>query len=622
MIVENGVSNHYLFIDLTKRTWHVERLTQQEQTDYIGGKGVGLKLFNDHFQDLAAIDPLGPENLLGFLMSPLVATGAPSSARFDGVTKSPLTGIMVTSSCGGPFGYACKTAGWDGVLIEGASDAPVTLRIHYEGVDFLEADKLWGLTTKEAQRTLHLGPKDGALVIGPAGEHLVSYANICSGDRFLGRGGMGAVMGAKNLKAVIAHGREYKVSPVLPKKFKKTCSRSRRYIERNQFSKSYRTYGTNANMRMSMKEGFAPVDNFQRLTDKRIEHLSSERLADRYRQRFSTCKHCSILCGHKGYYPDGTLRHIPEYETMGMFGPNIGNYNPDVIGQWNDLLNELGLDSISAGGSISWAMEAAEKGLFSCDLKFSRADNIAETIRSIAYREGIGEELAHGSRWMSMKYGGTDFACQVKGMELAAYDPRGSWGQGLSYAVNNRGGCHLGSFLVGPESMFHFLDPYTTKSKAFWAIFFENIYTGINSLQTCQFMTFSILLEPPVARMTPLFLLRFGMTNFPRMTKSLMDWSILSDLFWSVTGIAMSQSDFYTAGERVHVLERWMNVRMGITAEDDTLPERFLQDTSDEDGVSHAVRLEPMVKQYYELRGYDEHGIPKPSTLQRLGLTE
>ena len=620
MIIEKGVSNHYLFINLTDMSWSVRRLPEKDLRDYIGGKGVGLKLYHDHFQDLAAVDPLGPENLLCFMMSPLLATGAPCSGRFEGITKSPLTGIMVTASCGGPFGEACKTAGWDGVLIEGRSEKPVTVRIHYEGVDFQDADGLWGLTTQEAQRRLGLGPKDGALVIGPAGEHLVKYANICSGERFLGRGGMGAVMGSKHLKAVVAHGREYRVRPVLPMKFEKTRKRSRRYIERNHFSQQYRAFGTNANMRSAMTEHFSPVYNFRRQTDKRIEHLVGERLSERYRQRFSTCKHCSILCGHKGYYPDGRLRQIPEYETMGMFGPNIGNFNPDIIGQWNDLLNELGLDSISTGGTLAWCMEATEKGLFDSELAFERPENIASMIRSIAYREGIGAELAEGSRWLSEKYGGKEFACHVKGMELAAYDPRGSWGRGLSYAVNNRGGCHLGSYLVGPEAMFHFLDPHTTKSKAYWAIFFENIFTGINSLQTCQFMAFSILLEPPITRLTPLPILSLAMSKFPRLAKALMDWSILSDFFWAVTGIPTSQKAFYTAGERVHVLERMMNVQMGVTTEDDTLPERFLKDYNDGLAMTQGVNLEPMVKRYYELRGYDKYGVPKPSTLQRLGL--
>ncbi len=619
MINEKGFSNHYLYINLTDRSWSVRRLTEKELTDYIGGKGTGLKLFNDHFQDLAQIDPLGEENLLCFTMSPLLATGAPCSARFDGVTKSPLTGIMVTSSCGGPFGYACKTAGWDGILIEGRSKEPVLLSVNYEGVDFLDAKHLWGMGTAQAQGALGLSPKDAALVIGPAGENLVPYANICSGERFLGRGGMGAVMGSKNLKAVVARGRAYQVSPAHERQFRRLSKRTRKYIERNRYLQQYRKYGTNTNVAISMEQGFAPVDNFRRRTDKRIRHLTGELQQDRYRTRFSACRHCSILCGHKGYYPDGKLRQIPEYETTGMFGPNIGNYNPDIIGQWNEQLNDLGLDTISAGGTIAWAMEATEEGIFSSDLAFGHPENITETIAAIASRTGIGEELALGSRALSEKYGGAGYACQVKGMELAAYDPRGSWGQGLAYAVNNRGSCHLGSYMVGPEAMFGFLHPHSTRSKAHWACFFENIYTGINSLQTCQFMAFAVLLEPPIVRLTPAPILSFAMSRLPGLAAALMDWGILSGFFEASTGLTMSQRDFYTAGERIHVLERWMNTRMGISAEDDTLPARFLE-PSEGDGSGKQVDLEPMVREYYEIRGYDENGIPRDSTLERLGL--
>ncbi|MGM0431857.1 MAG: aldehyde ferredoxin oxidoreductase family protein [Spirochaetota bacterium] len=617
MITETGVSFHYLVINLAKQSWEVLRLPEKVQRNFIGGKGVGLKLYYDRVRDLSAVDPFGPENLLCFMTSPLLASGAPCSARFEGITKSPLTGVMTASSCGGEFGEACKTAGWDGIVLEGISPEPVVVTVHYEGVEFAPAQQLWGMTTSAVQSALGLGVKDGALVIGPAGEHLVPYANICSGHRFLGRGGMGAVMGAKRVKALVAHGREYAVKPADPLKFEQVKRRSRKYVERNAFTQQYRSYGTNANMRYAMHGHFAPVENFQRRTDKRIDYLTGQRLNERYRARFSSCRHCAILCGHKGTYPDGVQRQIPEYETTGMFGANIGNYNPDIIGQWNDVMNDLGLDTISTGGTIAWAMEASQKGLFPCELAFGRADNIETVIRQIAYREGIGAQLAEGSRSLSETYGGREFACQVKGMEMAAYDPRGSWGQGLSYAVANRGGCHLASYLVGPETLFKLLNPHTTRSKAFWAVFFENIFSGINSLETCQFMAFSVLLEPFIARITPPSILRFAMTNTPSLAKRLIDWSILSDFYSAVTGYRVSQQDFYTAGERIQVLERHINIQMGLTPEEDTLPQRFLSDGSEGD---EGVDLAPMLKQYYHLRGYDQQGVPTEETLKRLEL--
>lgn len=620
MISEKGVSNHYLEIDLTSETWKVFHLTNEDLCQYIGGKGIGLKLYYDRVDNLASIDPLGPENLLCLAMGPLNGTGAPCSNRFDAVTKSPLTGIMVTSSCGGAFGFACKTAGWDGVILSGASKVPTILSIDYTGVHFSPAGDLWGLDTREVQEALQLTPRQEALVIGPAGEHQVLYANMCSGHRFLGRGGVGAVMGAKNLKAIVANGRDYQIEPALPDAFKKVAARLGTYNERNAFSKKYRLFGTNANTRPSIPAGYAPVYNFQDRTDPRIEHVSGEAMAKRYKTRSSACDHCIILCGHKGTYPDGVMRQIPEYETVGMFGPNIGNFDPDLIGVWNEEMNLLGLDTISTGGTLAWAMEASQKGIVETELAFERFDNISQTLKQIAYREGFGNELANGSRWLSKKYGGEEFACQVKGMEMAAYDPRGSWGQGLSYAVNNRGGCHLGSFLIGPEAMFGFLNPYSTHNKAAWAIFFENLYSAMNSLQICQFTAFSIILEPFIAKYTPKALLSLVMRLSPKIAIALMDWSILSDLFYSVTGLRMNKKELLHAGQRIQVLERYMNTLMGIDRKDDTLPDRFLLDPKSNHKKRSVVALKPMVRNYYRLRGYDDNGRPYMHTLEQLNI--
>ncbi len=620
MIEKNGMSSHYLHIDLTNRSWYVTRLTRRDQHRFLGGKGVGLKLYHDHMSDLSRIEPLSPENLLCFIMSPLLASGGPCSALFEGVSRSPQTGFMASSSCGGPFGYACKTAGWDGVLIEGRSETPVTLLIHYEGVEFIDAREQWGCTTRETQQQLKLGPKEGALVIGPAGEHCVPYASICSGDRYLSRGGLGAVMGSKNLKAVVARGRDYRIEPEMGRKFKQTVGRALRALERDTITARLRACGTNSQMRISMEEGYAPVNNFQGRTDPRIEHLAGEVLSRRYRQTYSTCRHCAVLCGHKGRYPDGVTRQIPEYDTMSMFGPNIGNYNPDVIGQWNDLLNDLGLDPISTGGTIAWAMEAADRGLFSSDLAFGRPEQISAVIRLIAHREGIGDELARGTRWLSEKYGGTEFAVQVKGMELPGYDPRGSWDRGLACAVN--GGGFSGAFLEGIQVSADLSRISSLRAKAVWTVFFENIASGVDSLQSCQLLSYSVLLEHPKVRLCSVPVLLSLMNRFPQAAKKLLDWGIYSDLFSSLTGLSLTRKEFLEAGERIHVLERWMNVQMGLTAEADTLPQRFLRDEVYHGEQMTPVELEPLLKVYYELRGYDENGIPQPATLQRLGLAD
>lgn len=622
MIDQQGTFDRFLSIDLNTRSWHVHPVSRELLRQYIGGKGVGLRLYHDLVgaERMPEVDPLGSENPLILSLGPLLATGAPCSGRFDAVTRSPLTGLMVTSSCGGPFGDLCRSAGWDGVIITGASEVPIILRIHDEGVLFEDGADLWGKGTDETQTLLVKDQKEGALVIGPAGEHLVPYANVRSGHRFLGRGGIGAVLGAKRVKAIVARGRTYKMLPSDPKMFEKVKRRSVRYVQRNAFSRLYREQGTNANTAPSITAGYAPVRNFQKRTSPRIGELTGDVLKERHTFRHAGCRYCTIVCGHTGEFAGGKKRHIPEYETMGMLGSNLEIYDSEIIAVWNDLINDLGMDTISVGATISWAMEAGERGLRPTGLSFGDAEGVTKVLSDIAHRRGEGEELALGTRALSRRYGGEDFACQVKGMEMAAYDPRGAWGQGLTFAVNNRGGCHLGSFLVGPEAIFGFLSPYTTRGKAAWAVFFEDLFSGINSLQTCQFLAFSVILEPPIARFTPRPILKAAMGFLPRTTTLVMDWSILSGLFSSVTEIPMSMREFKQAGARIHIFERYLNTLLGVRAADDTLPGRFLHESSTDHERESVVDLEPMVREYYALRGYDEEGIPTAETLERSGI--
>jgi aldehyde:ferredoxin oxidoreductase len=619
-----GESKRYLEINLTDRSFSVFSPSEEDLARYIGGKGLGLKLFYDRMstgRDLARLDPLGPKNILALMMGTFIGTGAPCSARFAGVTKSPLTGIMVGSSCGGPFGMACKTAGWDGLLVSGAADKPLVLMIDEDGASFEEAGELWGLGTEEAQKRLIDNPRKGALVIGPAGENGVLYANIRSGSRYLGRGGMGTVMGAKRLKAIVAIGRSYNIEPADPEAFAKYRERGNNYINRNAFVLSYRAYGTNFGVNPGVESGFAPVRNFRDRTDERCRALSGEAMAKRYHTSHSTCLPCSVLCGQKGTYPDGKVRHIPEYETIGLWGGNIMNFDPDLVGLWNDQMNDLGLDTISCGGTVSWAMEAAEKGIRASELAFGKTDNIPKILNDIAHRENEGEELSLGSKRLAQKYGGMDFAAQVKGLEMAAYDPRGGWGQGLNYAVANRGGCHLNAYPIALEAVFHFIPAYTKLSKVSWVAFFENLFDAVNATQTCQFSVFGYLLEPPIAKYTPRFLLKAAMTFMPDVAQLLLDWGALSGLVSAITGRRTTKKAFITAGRRSHVLERHMNVLMGITKADDTLPGRFLTEAETKHSVKSVVPIEPMVNAYYRKKGYNKEGIPTPRLLASLDIS-
>jgi len=305
-----GTNNRILEIDLSSRKFSVSEVHPKDRDMYLGGKGMGLKLLYDRME--AGTDPLGPDNMIAFCMGVLMGTGAPCSGRFEAVTKSPLTGIMVSASCGGPFGMAFKTAGWDAMVIKGKASSPVYLVIDSKGVQFKPATGVWGKDTEAAEKAL-LKDGTGAVVIGPAGENLVRFANIRSGHRFLGRGGMGAVLGSKNLKGIVAKGGEFKIVPANKKKFQKSNKRFFKYINANAITAgSYRNFGTNANVNLSNAAGILPVHNFSGGSHGEAHKISGEVMANRFNTKYDTCKPCAIMCGHKGTV-NGKDRHIPEY---------------------------------------------------------------------------------------------------------------------------------------------------------------------------------------------------------------------------------------------------------------------------------------------------------------------
>ncbi len=613
-----GTGNRILEVNLTQKDVKEIQVHEKDRKMYLGAKGLGLKLLYGRLTP--GIDPLGEDNYLAFMMGVFMGTGAPCSGRFSALTKSPLTGIMLTSSCGGPFGMALKTAGYDGLLVTGRSENPICMIIDEQGVNFEDASSLWGMDAEKTQESLQNDKKTGILAIGPAGENRVPIANIRSGDRFLGRGGMGAVMGSKNLKAIVAKGGTFKIVPKNPDRFEKVKKRATAYINRNSTSINLRKFGSSANVDWCNSGGLLPVNNFQDGHHYAADKVSGKAMQARYQTRHHTCKPCTILCGHKGTLEDGSVHLVPEYETVGLLGPNLGIYDPDQIVEWNDLCGRMGMDTISTGAVLGWVMEAGEKGLLDTPLRFGSPEGVTKAVSGMAHGKDFGQEMARGTRWLSEKYGGREFAVQVKGLEMAAYDPRGSWGQGLSYAVANRGACHLSAYPIGLEVLFGLLNPYTTRAKARFVYFFENLHSAINSLQTCIYTSYAYVLEPPIAKYTPKFMLGLTMQYLPTVAIMLMDVSIFSKLFSAVTGIRMNQWEMLKAGSRVHTLERLMNTREGIRRKDDTLPERFMKEGRSSDESHHTVPLYDMLDDYYHLRGYDHQGIPSAGTLRKLGI--
>ncbi|MBS1237739.1 MAG: Aldehyde ferredoxin oxidoreductase, partial [Deltaproteobacteria bacterium] len=372
-----GTSNRILEVDLTRNQVDVYEVKPRERRLYLGGKGLGLKLLHDRLQ--AGADPMGEENIIAFMPGVLMGTGAPCSGRFAAVTKSPLTGIMTASSCGGPFGMNLKTAGWDGLLIRGKAAKPTYLLITSEGVEFSDAGELWGLDIPSTQSKLD-EKRAGMLVIGPAGENLVRFANIATGDRFLGRGGMGAVLGSKNLKAIVALGGTYKINPADNIAFEKLKKKATAYINRNRVTGNlYRNYGTPANVALSLKGNILPVNNFSDGTHAQALQISGEETKKSKDTSHHTCKPCTILCGKKGKF-GGQELPAPEYETVALMGSNLGVFDIEKIAEWNRICGTMGMDTISAGGTLAWVMEAAQRGLVQSDLKFGSPDGISQAL--------------------------------------------------------------------------------------------------------------------------------------------------------------------------------------------------------------------------------------------------
>lgn len=616
MDIIKGTSNKVLEVNLTTGKTNVLQISTEDRKKYIGGKGLGIKLLFDRLK--VGTDPLSEDNIIAFMPGVYMGTGAPCSGRWSAITKSPLTGIMVSSSCGGPFGMGLKTSGWDGLLLKGKAPEKSYIFISSKGIEIRDASGLWGKTTFETQEAI--GKIGAILAIGPAGENLVRYANVISGHRFLGRGGVGAVLGSKNIKAIVAQGGEYKIEPANKKAFAKARKLANKQINSNKTtSVDYRDFGTLANVIPCNDGNILPVNNFRDGSHPKHGELSGQNYREKYNSKHHTCKFCTILCGHKGDFNRDVMA-IPEYESVGLLGSNLGIFDSEVVARLSKLCGDLGMDTISAGSTIGWAIEATEKNLIQSNLVFGKIESIEQTIKDIVTGNGFGKDLALGVRSVSKKYGGESFAIHTKGLELAAYDPRGSFGQALSYSVANRGGCHLSAYVIAQEVLFKLLNPYKTLGKAAYVKFLQNIKEIIDSLHTCAFTQYAYMLEPPLVKYTPKPILALLMQYLYPIAIQLIDYSLYTKMWSAITGIKISNKEIFHAGERIYLLERYMNIREGITLKDDTLPERLLKEFRISDKKRKKIPLDKMLSSFYKIRGFDKNGIPTKKKLRKLGI--
>lgn len=622
-----GYMGRVLFVDLAEQNYKEFPWTDADRKRTLGGKIMAADILLHHITpEMKAFDA---DNWLVVTTGPLTGCGCPNTSRFNISTISPLTNIITSSNCGGDFGLSLKRAGYDAVIFSGKSEKPVTVHITEDNVVFENAEELWGLTTGEAQEKLEDYP--GRLVIGPAGENKVLYACVFSNERTAGRGGVGAVFGDKNLKAVTAKGTKL---PTLyqEEKLKKLNAKWTKTLQMHPLTgRQLPKLGTAGLIAPMQAHSILATKNFGAGRYDNFEKVSGEELAENHLVSNAACTTCVIRCARK-VEVEGKVVKGPELETLGLLGPNILNDDIEKILLWNYELDELGMDAISCAGSVAFAMELAEKGVHDFGVHFGETENISKMFEDIAYRRGAGNDLADGSKRMSEKYGGKEYAIHAKGMELAAYEPRHAVGQGLGYATSNRGGCHLNAgYMVVVEGLGLDVDSLTPHGKAALAIMFQNLMESVSAAGSCLFTSYAVLpgflIAKPNMVLTRIILACFPyvgpvinllshFTKVPQLNIPLLPHPIA---IHHATGMRATMASMLTWGAYGWNAERIGNIILGQKANADKLPKRLTDELQNPDNPKTKVPLEQMKKVFYRARGWKD-GIPTWHRLKTLGI--
>ena len=581
-----------LYVSLSDGSVRREPITEALYKEYLGGRGLGVKLLYDELAP--GVDALSPENILIFAIGPSTSTIVPTSGRTEIITKSPQTGTIFDSNVGGYLAPQIRRAGYAAIVIEGRAPRPSYIWISDDEVEVRDASKVWGKEVEEATDLLLKGTDDKAQVacIGPAGENQVLLAAILTDKhRAAGRGGVGAVMGSKHLKALVVKGTK-EVGVHDREALKASVERARRLIKKSGVtSKSLPVYGTAVLVNVINELGMLPTYNFQEGNFNDADGVSGEKLLERFLDKGYNCYGCPIGCGRIAKVGNREIGG-PEYETIWALGPQCGINDLEWVTLANDRCNLLGMDTISVGSTIGCAMELVEKGKLDAPLRFGDTSGLLEIIEDMAHKRGLGAEMSEGSKRLAERYGSPELSMHVKGLEIPAYDPRGVQGHALGYATSNRGGCHLRSYLIGPEVLGSpvLVDRDKIEGKPGLVMLFQDLSAAMDSMVVCRF------------------------TNFA--------WTVddYAEMLAHCTGFDLSGKDLLQVGERIYNLERLFNLREGFSASDDTLPKRFFSPLSEGGTRNRVVHLEEMMKEYYKIRGWDMKGTPTKDTLTRLNI--
>lgn len=595
-----GFHGRLLHIDLTSGQSHWRDIEEIRLRRFLGGIGLGTSLLCDYAP--ARVDPLAPGNPLIFASAPLVGTGLTTTAKFAVVTKSPLTGFIADSLSSSYFALELKRLGIDALIVTGQAADWTYLFIHDGKVEFHRAEQLRGKSALECESLIRAelkNPSARIAAIGKAGENKVRFATISNEGRHAGRGGVGAVMGAKNLKAIALCG---DCSAVMadPAGVASIAARLRAR-SLGSLTDKYRSIGTVANLSVFNRLGVLPTRNFQQSTFDEAESLSGETLTENNFSRRNGCAACTIRCERLFKALDGGEQRL-EYETLFALGPLCGIQNPDGVLQAAQLCDFYGLDTISTGGTLAWAMECGEKGLLpegqKLGLRFGETEGILAAIEAIAEREGAGALLAEGSRRAANEIGGDSrrWAMHVKGLELPGYEPRSLKTMALGLAVSPRGACHNRSGAYEADFSGEVDRFKADATRGALVRDSEDFAAVLDSLVVCKF-------------------LRKCFTDF---------YGEGAELLSKVTGFNCSSDDLRRIGERIHNVKKLFNIREGWTSDDDWLPERLLNESLPT-GIARGValsanELREMIQGYYAARGWGEAGLIPEKKLSELDL--
>ncbi len=591
-----GYFGNALVVDVSDGSAEELPLPSDVLRAYLGGVGLGTWLM--HRLAPAGVDPLAPEAPLAFVFSPLVGTPLTTSAKFAVVAKSPLTGLLTDALASSHFAIAGKLTGHDAIVVRGACERPSALLVDVDGARLVDAEDLWGLSAQEAEDRLRerLGKAWRVASIGPAGENLVRYATVSHDGRHAGRGGLGAVLGAKNIKAVaVRQGARVGLADHAGVVASARALRERSF---GPATAKYRELGTLANLLAFNELSTLPTRNFQEATFEGAEGLAAENLAEARTVAKDSCASCSIGCEHI-YKKAGGAGVRVEYENVFALGPLCGVADADAVLAASGLCDELGLDTLSAGGTIAWAMECAELGLIDAPwLRFGDGDALLRALELIGRREGLGNLLAEGSRRAAalVGNGAEAFAVHVKGLELPGYEPRTLQAMALGLAVNARGADHnrSGAYEADLSGRHDRLDGGALHAAA--ALDTEDRAAVMDSMILCKFLR-GVFPEP-----------------FP-------EWA---SLLSGVTGWEVTGDELLATAKRIVLAKRMFNLREGWTRADDTLPPRLLGEslemTSGRSASLTAATLDMMIDAYYEMRALDPDGMPSEAALADLRL--